>query len=539
LRKKFSIFSKKPDPFMEFDYIIIGAGSAGCVLANRLSENNSVLLLEAGGPANHLNAKVPAGYAKLHRSKFDWAFETEPQSYVDGRKMFLPRGKALGGSSTTNAMAYVRGNALDYDSWQLPGWDYNSLLPLFKRHEHNEQIANEYHGQGGELNVTYAQKYCTPYAAAFVESCQAWGLPLNQDYNGASQYGAGYFQFTIKNQARHSGADAFLKPIMARKNLSIHTKTQVDKILVKNDKALGVNIGNQEIYAKKRVILSAGAFQSPQLLMLSGIGDASTLKRQDIECIKHLPGVGQNLQDHLFVNVSCLSKDLQGQNHNLKPMHQLFGGVNYLINKAGPFTSSPLEAVAFFDINGGGGTPNFQLHFAPIHIGNGQGVDMYNMATYPTNADGYTILPTLLKPKSRGFVDLRSNNIASAPIIQPNFLSQEADRTDLIKGVRIAIDIMAQSGFDKHRDKLIAPVAHASDEDILAHIRQFVETVYHPVGTCRMGTDTDAVVDPNLNVHGIENLSVVDASIMPTIISGNTNAPVYMIAEKAAEGILR
>lgn len=549
LRQDFSIFYfelKRPKKSMEAaDFIIIGAGSAGCVLANRLSKNpgNSVLLIEAGGPDTKPEIGIPAGYGKLHRSEVDWGFWTEPQEFVDHRRLYLPRGKVLGGSSSTNAMAYVRGNKADFDEWESlgnAGWSYDSVLPLFKKSEHNQDLQNHYHGQDGPLNVTFAKGHQTPFAKAFVESCISAGIPQNPDYNGEKQAGSGYFQFTIKNGKRHSTAEAFLKPVLSRKNLTVLTKTRVKKILIKNDRAIGVELlsGNQageQIFCKKEVILCAGSYQSPQLLMLSGIGEPEDLKRFGVDIVKVLPGVGQNLQDHLFFPVSALSTIRQGFNHHLSAWNQTKDFLHYLFFRKGPLTCSPLEAVAFYSLEEHSPV-DFQLHFAPIHVGGDRKSDLYDLSTYPTT-DGFTILPSLLKPKSRGYLTLRTGNPCESPLIQPNFLSVEDDLLTLIKGAKKALEIFSQNPFQPFFKELLCPIDQ-SDEGIACHIRQQVETIYHPVGTCKMGIDQDSVVDPDLRVIGIEGLRVADASIMPRIVAGNTNAATIMIGEKAAQLIL-
>ncbi len=529
----------------KFDYIIIGAGSAGCVLANRLSENpaNTVLLLEAGGPDTKFEIKIPAAYGNLHRTEVDWGFSTEPQAHINNRRMYLPRGKALGGSSSTNAMAYVRGNAADYDEWAAlgnNGWTYQEVLPYFKKSEHNEDLTNEYHGKNGLLNVTHAKYFQTPYAQAFVEACKEIGLPENYDYNGASQEGAGLFQFTIKNGKRHSVATAFLKPAITRPNLTVITHAHAKQIMIENDRAtgveyFGVNGSLVKMYANKEVILSAGSFQSPQILMLSGIGDADELNKHNIPVKKILRGVGKNLQDHLFFFVSSLAQQQKGFNHHLKPLNQIVDLVHWLITHKGPLTVSPLEAYAFFAVNNAPSV-NFQFHFAPLHISNGNKVDVYNTKTYPTH-DGYTILPSLIKPKSVGYVGLKTKNPLEAPLIQPNFLSEEADLETLVTGTKIALDVLKTTAFNKYNKSIVAPTDE-TEAGIIAHIKKTVETIYHPTGTCKMGSDDMAVVNDKLQVHGIEGLRVVDASIMPTIIAGNTNAAVIMIAEKAADLIL-
>ncbi len=531
---------------MTFDYIIIGAGSAGCVLANRLSEDpdNHVLLLEAGGPDKKMEIHIPAAYSKLNRTNVDWGFETEPQPQVLNRKMYLPRGKTLGGSSSTNAMAYVRGNRADYDEWAAlgnQGWDYDSVLPYFKKSEHNEQIDNQYHGKDGLLNVTYAQVFRTPVADAFVKACVEKGVPENHDCNGAEQTGAGLLQFTIKEQKRCSTAVAFLRPILHRPNLKIITQAHTQRILIENDRAVGVEFltaknTTEKAYADKEVILSAGAFQSPQLLMLSGIGESEALKRHRIEVKKNLPGVGKNLQDHLFTGVSALST-VPTANDALKPLNQIKGLINYLLFKKGPLTISPLEAAAFMKINEGTDPVDLQLHFAPVHFGNDGKADFYNPDTFP-HVSGYTVLPTLLKPKSIGYVGLRSANPLDAPLIDPRFLTAEEDLHTLLKGTKKALEIMEATAFAGCRKEIILPLHRSSDDELILHIKTVLETVYHPVGTCKMGTDEMAVVDPQLRVKGIEGLRVADASIMPRIIAGNTNATCIMIGEKAADMIL-
>ncbi|QJW91997.1 choline dehydrogenase [Spirosoma taeanense] len=541
---------------MQFDYIIVGAGSAGCVLANRLSADPavSVLLLEAGGPDAKLEIQIPAAYTKLHGSAVDWGFWTEPQTALNGRRIYQPRGKTLGGCSSTNAMAYVRGNRLDYDDWSASGnagWSYKDLLPYFIRSEHNEQYEQldpGYHGTEGPLNVTFATRFQTPLAAAFVESCKQTGIPGNNDYNGAQQAGAGLFQFTIKDGRRHSAATAFLKPVLKRPNLNVITHAQTTQILIQNDRATGVEFITgknqiQQAMARREVILSAGAFHSPQLLMLSGIGPAEGLRSVGIPVKKHLSGVGQNLQDHVFTGVSSLSSQrASSANFHLKPLNQFKGLVQYFLNRNGPMTISPLEAVAFLRVNDPSTEVqpdriNMQFHFAPVHFGNDGRTDFYDLSTYPTT-DGYTVLPTLLKPKSRGYIGLQSKNPLDAPVIQPNYLIDDTDCQVLVNGLRKAIEVMQADAFGRFSLGINHPTEYSSDDALWQHILNVLEPVYHPVGTCKMGHDELAVVDADLRVRGIEGLRVIDASIMPTIVSGNTNAPVIMIAEKGADLIL-
>ena len=526
-----------------FDYIIIGAGSAGCVLANRLSEDpsNSVLLLEAGEKPTNKAIDMPLGYSNLHRSEVDWGFSTEPQEYINNRRIYLPRGKVLGGSSCTNAMAYVRGNAADYDEWEAlgnKGWSYNEVLPYFKKSESNENFTNEYHNSEGLLNVSHAS-YRTPFATAFLKGCKQEGIPITEDYNDKEQEGASYFQYTIKEGQRHSTAKAFLLPFMNRKNLTVVTGALAQQILIESNEAKGVvylkDDTKYSVLANKEVLLAAGAFQSPQLLMLSGIGDTEELTVHNIDVKKHLPGVGKNLQDHLVTSVASLSKEQHGFNHLAKPLPGIFNLLKYLFTKSGPMSCSVIEATAFFHTEEKEGV-NFQFHFTPLHIGNDYMGDIYNPKTVP-KVDGFSIMPTLLKPKSRGYVGLQSNKAADAPIIQPNFFSNKEDLQTLVAGTKKALEVIKSKAFEPHTKEFLIPLDN-SDEGIIEHIMKSVETLYHPVGTCKMGNDGMAVVNDKLQVHGVKSLRVIDASIMPTVTSGNTNAPVIMIAEKAADLIL-
>lgn len=516
-----------------YDYIIVGAGSAGCVLANRLSENSStrVLLLEAGPPDKAREIHIPAAYAKLFKTDLDWNYMTVPQEHLNNRRIYYPRGKTLGGTSSINAQIYIRGHRSDYDLWASlgnSGWSYDEVLPFFKKSENNERGPSAYHGSGGPLNVADLRDP-NPLTQAFVRAGMEIGIPHNDDFNGAEQEGIGICQVTQKDGKRCSTAVGFLLPALQRSNLTVLTGAHVTNILLQGRRVVGVAYikdGQKETAQSAReVILSAGAINSPQLLMLSGIGPAEHLKSQGINVVHALPGVGENLQDHIGFPLLFRSK----KPVSLLAAKSIINLLRYMLFKRGMWTSNLIEACAFIRTKSGLVAPDLQLHFLPVLSSN------YGL-NEPTE-HGFTFVPTLLQPKSVGNILLCSGNPLDPPLIQPNYLSDqpEEDVDILVESVKLARRIVNAKAFEKYADGEIEPGIHVqSKADIEAYVREKAQTIYHPVGTCKMGGDAMAVVDPQLRVRGIESLRVVDASIMPVIVHGNTNAPTIMIAEKAA-----
>lgn len=527
---------------MEYDYIIVGAGSAGCVLANRLSKDpaNTVLLVEAGGSDRNPLFSVPllAGVAYWHKPT-NWNYKTTPQGGLDGREIKWPRGKVLGGSSTINGMMYMRGNAADYDRWAqtgLSGWSYDDVLPYFRRSECNpERPGDPFHGQDGPLRVSKSRGE-NPLYADFLAAGQANGAAPNDDFNGADQEGLGFYDFNTRAGRRESSATAFLRPAMTRRNLQILTKTRVRRIVVKDRRATGLVLRRAgqtiEVAARREVILCGGAINSPQLLMLSGIGPGAELARHGIEVIHDAPDVGRNLQDHLGVYLTYACKDPVTLYRLFRPDRAALAFARAYLFGTGPASAVPLEAGGFLKTRP-------ELEIPDIHITFVPGLSL-ETTRKGQGRHGYLINFYQLRPESRGRITLASADPAAAPLIDPNYLSAEADIRCMRDGTRLARRIGETAPLARRKAKDLSPTPAdlATDAAIDAWVRAGANTIFHPVGTCRMGADPGSVVDGDLRVRGIGGLRVVDASVMPTIIGGNTSAPTMMIAEKAADLIL-
>jgi choline dehydrogenase len=525
-----------------FDYIVVGAGSAGCVLANRLtaSGKHRVLLLEAGGHDRHFWIHVPLGYGKLFDdARVNWLYKTEPEPELNNRNVIQPRGKVLGGSSSINGLLYLRGQPQDYDHWRQlgnAGWSFDDVLPYFRRAEDQERGADDLHGVGGPLSVS---DVCEPHplCEAFIESAEQAGFPRNDDFNGPTQEGAGYFQLTARNGRRWSTARGYLRQARGRSNLAVETDALATRILFESRRAVGIEYrqggATKTARAGREVILAGGAFNSPQLMQLSGLGPEKLLRSHGIAVLADMPGVGDDLQDHLQVRIQYRCTEPITMNDVVNSWrHSMLAGLRYLLFRKGLLTIGAGYAGGFFRTGPQVATPDVQVHFI-IFSGDTSGAALH---PFP----GFIASICQLRPESRGFVRIKSADPAAPPAIQPRYLTSQLDRDTVIAGLKLLRGIMGQPAMRRYiaEERVPGPQA-ASDDDLLAFARSAGTTVFHPTSTCRMGNDAAAVVDERLRVRGIGNLRVVDASIMPTVVSGNTNAAAVMIGEKGADMILQ
>jgi choline dehydrogenase len=523
------------------DFIVVGAGSAGCVLANRLSENGkySVLLLEAGPKDSYPWIHVPIGYGKtMFHKVYNWGFYTEPEPGMHNRRIYWPRGRCLGGSSSINGLIYVRGQAEDYDHWAAlgnKGWAWNDVLPYFIKSERNSRGPSAYHGGDGPL-------WCSDIGErhelmeAIIRAGEELGVPRTDDFNGAAQEGVGYYQLFTRRGWRSSTAVAYLRPAKKRPNLRIETDAHATELILQGARVVGVKYEQhgvlREAWASREVILSAGALQSPQLLQLSGIGRASFLQSLGIPVVKDLPGVGENLQDHLQLRVMYkVGKPITTNDELRSLLGQVRMGAQYVFRRSGPLAIGINQGGLFTRVFPESRTPDIQFHFSTLSA------DM--AGAKPHAWSGCTFSVCQLRPESRGTVMIKSRDARQAPAMQPNYLSAEADRRCAIEGVKFARKLAATSALRPYITEEYRPGGDAvTDQDVLEFAREYGATIFHPSGTCKMGTDPMAVVDERLRVHGVQGLRVVDCSVMPTLVSGNTNAPVVMMAEKASDMIL-
>ncbi|MDT7516198.1 GMC family oxidoreductase [Rhodoferax mekongensis] len=521
-----------------FDYIVVGGGSGGCVVAGRLTEDpgTTVCLLEAGDDGRSAAVTIPMGtVAMLPTRLHNWAFQTTPQDGLEGRRGYQPRGKTLGGSSAINAMIYVRGHASDYDEWAAQGndgWSFNEVLPYFRLSEHNEHIHNEWHGQGGPLWVSNLRTD-NPFHDRFLEAARQVGLPRTDDFNGPQQEGVGIYQVTQKHGERCSAARAYVLPHMGkRSNLHVQTHSMVQRIVFEGARAVGVEVLRdgvlQTLRARREVVLAAGALQTPQLLMLSGVGHIHELGQFGIPPVMHLPGVGKNLQDHPDFIFGYRSRSLDSMGVSPRGgFRMLQAARRFQLERRGPLTSNFAEAGGFLKTRPELAVPNIQLHFVVAMVD--------DHARKFHLGHGISCHVCLLRPRSRGTVRINSRDAAAAPLIDPAFLQDPLDLEEMVEGFKVTRSLMQAPALSAHITQDAFTQHVKTDDDIRDVLRQRTDTVYHPVGTCRMGTDENAVVDPQLRVRGLHGLRIVDASIMPTLIGGNTNAPTMMIAEKAVD----
>jgi choline dehydrogenase len=529
-------------PADTFDYVVVGAGSAGCVLANRLSASgrHRVLLLEAGGKDRNIWIHIPLGYAKLFSdARVNWLYSSEPEAELNNRRTIQPRGKVLGGSSSINGLLYVRGQHADYDHWRQlgnTGWSFEDVLPYFRRAEDQERGADALHGTGGPLCVSDVSEP-HPLCEAFITAAQQAGFPRNDDFNGPAQEGAGYFQLTARNGRRWSTAAGYLRQARRRPNLAVATNTLATRILFEGRRATGVEYrrgGKTHVaHARGEVIVAAGAFNSPQLLHLSGLGPAALLRPLGIDVIADMPGVGADLQDHLQVRLQYRCTEPITMNDVINNWrHRMGAGLRYALFRKGLLTIGAGYAGGFFRTSPAAATPDVQMHFLIFST------DKVGAALHPF--PGFIASVCQLRPESRGFVRIKSADPAAPPAIQPRYLTSGHDRDTLVAGLKLLRTIMDQPAMRRYIAEERAPGPHCtSDADLLAFARENGATVFHPTSTCRMGPDATAVVDERLRVRGVERLRVIDGSIMPTVVSGNTNAAVVMIGEKGADMILQ
>ena len=527
----------------EFDYIIIGAGSAGCVLTNRLVKSGKykILLLEAGGKDNYPWIHIPVGYYKtMHNPKTDWCFKTEPDETMENVSIPYPRGKTLGGSSSINGLLYIRGQERDYDLWRQlgnKGWSWREVLPYFIKAEDQERGQSEFHGQGGPLSVS-DQRIKLDILDVFQNAASEVGIPKVDDFNKGDNFGCGYFQVTERNGLRCSAAVGYLNPIKNNKNLKIITKCHVQKINFENNKAVSVNyfMDNKQVTVKanKEILLSAGSIGSPQILQTSGIGDVGKLKSLGIEVTKNLKGVGKNLQDHLMFRPVFKVKNIKTLN---KKINSVFGklliGLEYVLLRRGPMTMGASQLCGFAKSDESRETPNLQFHIQPISTDKLGGANLHDF-------DAFTPTVANIRPTSRGEINIISSDSRDNPKIKMNYLSTDEDRKVAADGIKLIRKIVMETKeFKKYEPEEYRPGAHIQEgEEIVKACSHYAQTIFHPVGTCKMGNDDSAVVSDKLKVQGLNKLRVIDASIMPNITSGNTNAPTIMIAEKGADMIL-
>jgi len=521
-----------------FDYIITGAGSAGCVLASRLTEDPavSVLLLEAGGGDDNYLFHWPAGFAKMTKGIASWGWSTVPQRHMQDRVLWYTQAKVIGGGSTINAQIYTRGNALDYDAWRdeagCEGWGYRDILPYFKRAEGNERFSDDFHGAEGPLGVSMPRG-ALPICDAFIRAAQEAGIPYNPDFNGRQQRGIGYYQLTQRDARRSSAATAFLSPARARPNLTVMTGAQAIRVAVEAGRARGVYVAQEgkvtRIDCAREVLVTSGAIGSPRLLLLSGIGPADDIKALGIDVAHDLPGVGANLQDHVDICVLCECSGDHSYDSVQRPHRTLMAGLQYLLFKSGPVVSSLFETGGFWYADPDARSPDMQFHF-----GQGSGIEK---GIARLDNPGVTLNTAFMRPRSRGTVRLKSADPAAMPLIDPNYWAEPYDREMSLRGLEMASEIMSQPALKPFIRREALPGAAVAEDPkaLLDYACRMAKTDHHPVGTCKMGHDSMAVVGTDLKVHGLEGLRVCDSSIMPLINSSNTNAPTIMIGEKAAD----